>query len=284
VLKQRLLTAAILLPLFIWAVLSLSLSQFALLIAVFVLIGSWEWTTLMGIKRFPVRIIFSTMVAIVLGLVWFGQQSVYNLGSYILLASAVWWLFALYFVISYPRRTALWSASWLGFLIGGLILIPTWVALVSLKSHVLHGGILVISLFVLIWAADSGAYFAGRKFGKTKLAPSVSPGKSWEGVAGGLLLVVLVVIILLSQTSMQTTVSMPMWLFVGIALLTVMVSILGDLAESMFKRRVGVKDSGKLLPGHGGVLDRIDSVTAAAPAFVLCMNYSVDFPFLQQGP
>jgi len=283
VLKQRLLTVAILLPFFVWGVLSLSVSHFSLLIAAFMILGSWEWTTLMGVKKTVFRVLFSLAIAGLMGLVWMGQKMGYNLGQPILTASAIWWIVAVYFVVNYPRHTATWGATSISFLIGILVLVPTWVALVSLKSHSEFGGLLVMTVFLLIWAADTGAYFAGRKFGKNKLAPSVSPGKSWEGVAGGLLLVALVVAVLVGQLDLSENILMPAWVFFAIALFTVAVSILGDLAESMFKRRVGVKDSGKLLPGHGGVLDRIDSVTAATPIFVLCLGYSVDFPFLQQG-
>ena len=282
-LKQRLLTVAILLPFFIWGVLSLSVPHFSLLMAAFMVMGSWEWGTLMGIQKTVLRVAYSFVIASLMGLVWVGQQIGYNLGQPILIASAIWWVVAVYLVISYPRHMSTWGAPSASFFIGVLVLVPTWVALVSLKSHSEYGGLLVMTVFLLIWAADTGAYFAGRKFGKTKLAPRVSPGKSWEGVAGGLLLVALVVTVLVAQFNLSDNISMPAWIFFGIALLTVAVSVLGDLAESMFKRRVGVKDSGKLLPGHGGMLDRIDSVTAATPVFVLCMAYTLDFPFLQHG-
>ncbi|MFV2057040.1 MAG: CDP-archaeol synthase [Thiohalomonadales bacterium] len=282
-LKQRLLTAAILLPLFIWAVFALSLSQFAGLIAFFIVIGSWEWTTLMGVNHLALRIVFSVVIVLMMVLLWSAQHYGYYLATPLLILSAVWWLIAFYLVLSYPKKTELWANRGVSFIIGTIILVPTWVALVALKSHESQGGLWVISLFLVIWAADTGAYFSGRKFGKTKLAASVSPGKSWEGAIGGLLLVLVVTSILITMTPAVTQERGGAMIFIIIALLTALVSILGDLTESMFKRRVSVKDSGKLLPGHGGVLDRIDSVTAAAPIFVLSLTFLLDFPFLQQA-
>jgi phosphatidate cytidylyltransferase len=147
-----------------------------------------------------------------------------------------------------------------------IVLIPTWLAVVALHESGEQGPLLVMYLLSLIWVADSGAYFSGRAWGKRKLAPSVSPGKSWEGVGGGALLS------LAYAVGAAQVLGLPgnQWpLFVVLSLVTVLFSVLGDLTESMFKRHAGIKDSGTLLPGHGGVLDRIDSVTAAAPVFVV---------------
>ena len=130
-----------------------------------------------------------------------------------------------------------------------------------------HGFILLMYVFVLVWAADSGAYFAGRKFGKRKLAPKVSPGKSWEGVVGGLITACIFafVFLQLSKDSLIGTASASSFVVLSVA--TVAISVLGDLTESMFKRESGIKDSSTLIPGHGGILDRIDSLTAAVPFF-----------------
>ncbi|EJS86028.1 hypothetical protein AAUPMB_19730, partial [Pasteurella multocida subsp. multocida str. Anand1_buffalo] len=122
-------------------------------------------------------------------------------------------------------------------------------------------------VFILVWSADSGAYFAGRQFGKNKLAPKVSPGKSWEGVIGGLVTagILASIFIHFTQESLLSGISIPA--FIALSVATVAVSILGDLTESMFKRQSGIKDSSQLIPGHGGILDRIDSLTAAVPFF-----------------
>jgi phosphatidate cytidylyltransferase len=157
-------------------------------------------------------------------------------------------------------------------LAGWLTLVPCWLALVSL--HGLSPS-LVLLVMVLIWIADSAAFFAGRRFGRRRLASRVSPGKSWEGVIAGLGAVALAAWLL--QASGLVRADRPAAL-VLLCLVVAAVSVLGDLNESLFKRRAGVKDSGTLIPGHGGVLDRIDSITAAAPAFSLgwlCLGISL---------
>jgi phosphatidate cytidylyltransferase len=140
------------------------------------------------------------------------------------------------------------------------VLVPAWLALVVLHEHAPQ---LVLLLILLVVAADVGAYFGGRKFGRHKLAPAVSPGKTWEGVAGGL-----VAAMLMATAGIYWLHLTPLPFF-ALSALVVVASIVGDLTESMFKRHAGLKDSGSLLPGHGGVLDRVDSVTAAAPFFLI---------------
>jgi phosphatidate cytidylyltransferase len=131
--------------------------------------------------------------------------------------------------------------------------------------HQAHGGEVLLYMLTLVWLADIGAYFSGRKFGKRKLAPSISPGKTWEGVYGGVL-VNLIWILLVFWLIDGWGIGLLPFVMIGIA--TVAISVVGDLFESVLKREAGVKDSGQLLPGHGGVLDRIDSVIAATPVFV----------------
>ncbi len=167
-------------------------------------------------------------------------------------------------VISYPRSSALWRESALARTIAGLlVLVPAWAALVVLHSRFDHGYFVLLAF--IIWGADTGAYFAGRAFGKRKLAPNVSPGKSWEGVIGGLLVALLAALV---ATYWLTPLGGYPAFFL-LVLLTVFISVLGDLSESLFKRVMKLKDSGGILPGHGGVLDRIDSLTAAGPLFTL---------------
>src|SRR3569623_651593 len=231
VLKQRLLTAAVLIPLFVWAVLGLPTPYFAALLAVVVLIAAAEWGALVQLPQ-ETRIGFVIVVAVMLLL-------------------------------------AIWTAPhgrWGGALVGVLVLLPPWLALVTLHGNAAAGPGYVLFLFVLIWAADSGAYFSGRRYGRRKLAPRVSPGKTWEGVAGGraAALVVAVIGARIFDMSFAATAA-----FVILCGLVVVISEVGDLVESMFKREAGVKDSGRFLPGHGGALDRIDSLTAAAPLFYL---------------
>ena len=157
------------------------------------------------------------------------------------------------------------SAAVVGF--GLAILLPSWQALILLKQWEL-GNWLILAVMILVWAADIGAYFSGKTFGKRKLAPQVSPGKSWEGLIGGLLtslVITLVVGVYRGWSARELILAL-----LGAALV-VAISVIGDLTESMFKRSSGIKDSSQLLPGHGGVMDRIDSLTAAIPVFVVLL-------------
>ncbi|MEM9056937.1 MAG: phosphatidate cytidylyltransferase, partial [Pseudomonadota bacterium] len=146
---------------------------------------------------------------------------------------------------------------------GLLVLVPAWVILVRVHASEVLGPGWLLFVFAVVWAADTGAYFVGKAFGHSRLAPRVSPGKTWEGVGGGLGLAGIVAAV------GAWAFGVPALPFIGICIATALVSIVGDLTVSMFKRHAGVKDSGRLFPGHGGILDRIDSITAAAPVFAL---------------
>lgn len=276
-LRQRLLTIAVLLPLFVWCVLALPTPYFALLIALMVLLGAWEWAELVGLSGRGERIAYLVIMGAALGgAAWL--TSIPLLRDVVLAGAVVWWGIAMTWIRRYSRdprgflhalradRVRGFPPRWLFGMLGVVVLMPAWLGLVIIHGNAFAGGYLVLLLMSLVWGADSGAYVAGRLWGRTKLAPEVSPGKSWEGVYGGL-----AVALLLALGSgvwfgldWRTLVTLTLLGFV-----TVMFSIIGDLFESMVKRLAGVKDSGRLLPGHGGVLDRIDSVTAAAPVFAL---------------
>jgi phosphatidate cytidylyltransferase len=175
-------------------------------------------------------------------------------------------LLHLYLVSVYPRQQDLWRNISTRTLAGLLILVPAWTAVVYLQGLSDQGPAYVLFLLLLIWCADTAAYFGGRAWGKRKLLVNVSPGKTWEGAGSALVAVGVLSWVgahILGVAAEQLSV------FIGLSLVTVLFSILGDLIESMYKRQAGLKDSGTLLPGHGGVLDRIDSLTAAAPIFVL---------------
>ncbi|MDR3477800.1 MAG: phosphatidate cytidylyltransferase [Gammaproteobacteria bacterium] len=256
-LKTRLLTALILIPIFIFLVLKLSNIAFALLTAFFVLLGAYEWARFMGLQKKSQR--FCYVFLIFLGMKF--SLSVFI--PYALIVTLVWWLVAFVMVVSYPKGHERWSQSlFLRGLMGVMVLIPAWIAINFIRLNE-NGPIILLYLCVLIWGADSGAYFAGRQWGKTKLAPAVSPGKTREGFYGALFTTILIAFI-----GMQwDIVAAPLWVVMALALATVLFSVLGDLFESMMKRNVGLKDSGNVFPGHGGLLDRIDSLTAAAPVF-----------------
>ncbi len=269
-LKQRVITALILAPLFVWSVIALPTTYISILFAVMITIGATEWMRLMGdpapIGKYPF-----------IGLVWLlmlvsGWLSQYTMLFYLLLtATALWWCYAVWLLQRYSAHVLNCEAqgemnqfplSGLA-AIGVVLLVPSWIAMVVLHSISPYW---LLLMMVLIWGADTGAYFSGRAFGKRKLAPQVSPGKSWEGVAGAMAMAVVVALVggVLLDVSGVALLGL-----VFLSLITVAFSIVGDLVESLMKRRVGVKDSGTLLPGHGGVLDRIDSLTAAAPVFAL---------------
>ncbi len=270
-LKQRLMTAAILVPLVVWGILSLPTPYLALVLALFIVQGAWEWTGFMQLKVVWQRILYVVVVTLGLISLWFFQQDSFSAGTTtdwlaLPILSLFWWLLATVWVLGYPRTLQRWSSSAMLSLIGLLVLLPTWLAVVGLHASGEQGPLLVMYLLSLIWVADSGAYFGGRAWGKRKLAPAVSPGKTWEGVGSGVAISTLYAI----AAAQVLGLSGNLWpVFVVLSLVTVIFSVLGDLTESMFKRHAGIKDSGTLLPGHGGVLDRIDSVTAAAPVFVV---------------
>lgn len=192
----------------------------------------------------------------------------------LLLINAVsWWGLALLLVISYPKSAKFWSKNpLLQLLFAFSTLIPFVAGVLRLRlEHYTHdpyhGLFLLLYVFILVWAADSGAYFSGRAFGKRKLAPKVSPGKSWEGVIGGLITALVLSFIFIHFSNNTLVGDRNITGFIILSVATVAISVLGDLTESMFKRESGVKDSSQLIPGHGGVLDRIDSLTAAVPFF-----------------
>lgn len=257
-LRTRIITAAVLIGLLLVVLLWLPPMATKLAMTAVVLAGAWEWSAFLKLQRLSGRVLYVAAVAACLALVW--QLSLaQSLCRLVLVVALVWWVIALLWVIFAPRRVAAWSAA----LAGVLALIPAWVAMVRLRLDVPQGEQWLLFALCLVWAADIGAYIAGRSFGRVKLAPQVSPGKTWEGVAGGLLFAVAVAV----WGSWWFAVSVPK--FVPLCLAVVAFSIVGDLTESLLKRFAGLKDSGTLFPGHGGVMDRIDSLTGAMPVLLL---------------
>ncbi len=265
-LKQRLLTALFLIPLFIGIVFVLPSYLVASLFAIVVLQATWEWG---GLINLPTRAERWLLVSGMLNVLWLGYLlSASSIAVNLLLGVAVlWWCLAAWWIRQFEAEHDIPYGRYLGRDVwaGMLTLVPAWLALVVLHANPALGPRYVVFLLVLIWVADSGAYFIGRRFGRHKLARLVSPGKTWEGAAGALLVSLLVAWIGVAALDVDDGVRLQ---FVVICIVTAMFSIVGDLFESLVKRRAGVKDSGTLLPGHGGVLDRIDSLTAAAPVFL----------------
>lgn len=260
-LKQRVITGVILAPLAIAGFVWLQDGWFALFVGAIVTLGAWEWARLAGEHGHKGRIIYALAVALLMAGLWRDGWP----PQYLLWPAMAWWLLAAFLVVRYPAARAVWAGSMIAQLFGLLVLLPAWYGLVWLRGQE-HGLWLILALVVLVWAADIGAYFAGKTFGKHKLMPRVSPGKTIEGLLGGVLLTQMLALAALLWLGWETS---SILLALCGALLVVLVSVLGDLTESLFKREQGLKDSSKLLPGHGGVLDRIDSLTAAIPTFSL---------------
>jgi len=262
-LRQRLLTAGLLVPLIIGGILLLPTPLFALLMAGIVLLAAWEWARLAGLVGVRARSAFVVVGAA--GLLWLW---LYPPPPALILVPACLWWFA--FGLSMPRLRPTASADRgveaAALVLGSIVLLAPWFALVTLHGSGPLGPPLVLALMFLIWGADSAAYFGGRRFGKHKLAPRLSPGKTWEGIYAALAMAAVMALVsaLLMGLDVATTAGL-----IVLGVVTGAVSVVGDLFESWLKRRRGLKDSGALLPGHGGVLDRIDSMTAAAPIFAL---------------
>lgn len=269
-LKQRIITALILIPLVIWAVLQLPTANFAAVLSVLVLLGAWEWSNLLPARSPLLRSLYVAAIALALWMAW---QLRTGVGADWILAAAfgAWLLWLAWIGRPELGRNGGPKVVLFKSLVGALVLVPSWLALVMLHGRPAIGPQAVLFLMVMIWVADSGAYFSGRRWGRTKLAPRVSPGKTWEGVYGALAACTLVA---LTGAWWMDGSPFDVVAFLLVCLVTILFSIEGDLLESLLKRQRDIKDSGSLLPGHGGVLDRVDSLTAAAPVFVLGLSWT----------
>lgn len=266
-LKLRIITALVLLPLVVFGTLYASTSSFAIAVTIVVTLAAWEWSRLVGFTNSLVRLLYISVLPAMAYFLFTTPAAGQQLQTAMLSVSVVW-LVLLFFInldpVSHLGRLNKSVYKFVAAILGWLLLTAMWWAFITI--HQLEAGPgLIMGLFLLVWSADTGAYFAGRQWGRHKLAPRVSPGKTWEGVFGGLILA-LCVAALTPYILQLSSPGLPV--FMGIAVVTVVISIYGDLLESVIKRVAGVKDSGRILPGHGGILDRIDSLIAAAPVFL----------------
>jgi phosphatidate cytidylyltransferase len=252
--KKRVTTAAVLIAVLLTVLLWLPPIATVIALSVVVLAGAWEWSAFLRITRSWQRWLYVAVVAVLLPIVWRFTQSQDGL-KLILWIAVVWWVVALGWVMFAPRLVSSSAAA----IAGVLALVPAWIALMRLRLDFERGAEWVLFALILVQVADIGAFFVGRRFGRHRLAPNVSPGKTWEGVIGGVVASALVAILGSGHFGI------PLLQFVPLCLAVVAFSIVGDLTESLLKRFAGLKDSGRLFPGHGGVMDRIDSVTGAAP-------------------
>ncbi len=257
-LKQRLMTAAILATAAALGILAFPTSWFGGALLVLILVGAWEWSKLL----FPPlgQWLYCAVVAVAIGSAWYWLESPAFVNSTVAL-TCLYWCFVVYWLWRYTV-TGGHNSALIWALAGVLTLAPTWIALMALHSDPAFGPAYVLFLVGLVATADSSAYFAGRRWGRSKLAPRLSPGKTCAGVIGAFAAATLLA---MTGAALQGSGHGPAFLVV--CLVTVGFSIVGDLLESMLKRQHAAKDSGSLLPGHGGILDRLDSLTAAAPIF-----------------
>ncbi|GGC08093.1 phosphatidate cytidylyltransferase [Marinobacterium zhoushanense] len=264
--KQRLLTALVLGVIVLVGVFLLPLQGFALGCAFVMLLAALEWANL-GTLNGAAKWLYAFAIVGLIALVYFLLPEA--LDVWLLAGAGGFWLWGCYLILSYPSRLG-FSARPAKLLIGVAVVVPTWVALVALKA-LPQGNFALLMLLLLVWGADTGAYCAGKLFGRHKLIPEVSPGKTIEGLAGGVLTCLLIGAI----AGVWRELPAPALVYLmALSLLTCLAAVFGDLFESMFKRERGIKDSGRLLPGHGGILDRIDSLTAAAPIFMLGLYWA----------
>lgn len=263
-LRQRVLTAAVLGLILLGVLFLMPPVATVCLVTLLVLVGAWEWAGFIRKDSTFARPGFVAIVGACLVVGWFFVLDSRWLWHVMFIATA-WWFVAFLWIVIAPERVHPVTAA----LAGLLALVPCWLALVTIATRWVPGSGWVLFVLALVWSADTGAFFAGRYFGKVPLAPRVSPKKTWEGVLGGLLLATVVAYVGGRWLGMSG------FSFISLCIAAAAISVVGDLTESMLKRAAGIKDSGSLFPGHGGMLDRIDSVTAAAPVLVLGLNWLV---------
>lgn len=280
-LKERVLSAVVMVIVALAAIFWLPPLALTIALSALVVLGMWEWAQFAGFKSQMSRVVVAGATTCILLLLIVANTDYISAARFITDANAIvlfiacaWWIIAFGLVVTYPNSAKLWEKSVVAKLLFALCtLFPFLIGLLAIRFNnysvnAYQGTYLLLYVFLLVWGADSGAYFFGRALGKYKLAPRVSPGKSWEGALGGLFTSGVIAFVFLQATpddvfgrALETV---P---FIVVSVATVAISVLGDLAESMFKRQAGIKDSSNIIPGHGGILDRVDSLTAAIPFF-----------------
>ena len=278
-LKERIITALIMIGVLLAALFFFSSQAFAFVLLGIAAVAAWEWADLSSLSSQVERVAYASVVVVIIAIlgnylnlvntsfmekVWLNVAASAHLRD-LLGLGVLFWAFALLWVLSYPGSASIWGNKWLRAVMGLLVLVPSVTALLYVNAQE-QGQAVFLYLIGIVSSADVGAYFVGRAYGNKKLAPNVSPGKSWAGFWGGAAAVAIFALIVglfldvLGLTYLQ---------LVAVTVIAALASVLGDLLESMVKRHRGIKDSSQLLPGHGGVMDRIDSLSAAAPVFVL---------------
>lgn len=270
-LKKRVITALLLLPLVLMAIFAMPASWFCILLAIILLGGSWEYRRLAGLSgQMMGTLLVPLQALILLVLFWYRNEWTGEIVLYLSVCCLAWLLLFIRLPLYQPGKDLDASYRFTSLATALLSITTGWFALSWLRV-LPQGSWLLLLLLLIVWAADTGAYFSGKTFGKRKLAPHISPGKTLAGLAGGLVAAPLIA--LLAASLMPIEPIEPAWL-ISLSLVTALVSVGGDLVISLHKRTSGFKDSGNLLPGHGGILDRLDSLLAAAPFFALGLMVS----------
>ena len=258
-LSARVLTAVLLLGALLAALLLLPPAQWGVLVALVTALAAWEWGRLAGLSAGGCGT-YAAALGMAAGAVVFVPEAAHMVPALLWIAALFWGLAApLVLAARRPLPGAARAAA------GWIVLLPTAAALHQLR---LEGPYLLLGFMATVWVSDTAAYFAGRRFGRRKLAPSVSPGKTWEGAAGAMLAVAAYGAAW-GRWGLDMADPARLAVFVGFLLVLAMLGIVGDLFESLMKRQAGVKDSGRVLPGHGGILDRVDALTATLPVAAL---------------
>lgn len=284
-LKQRVTTAIVLAVILLSALFMMPFDWFAWAALAVFGYGAFEWSKLSEIKQFRYQLLYAAGTVITGAAIYalFLKFELWTLSGdlteknyWIMVLACIWWTISSVLVLIYPRGNRVWQHQPLvKAVFGYLTLVPAWLALLSIRewqylSDKDAGAWLALFVFSIVWAADIGAYFAGRKFGSHKLMPNVSPGKTIEGLVGGIIAVILLTLWMLWKQEIE----FQNWLLLATCCVVIgVISAFGDLSESMIKRDAGMKDSGNILPGHGGLLDRIDSLTAAMPVFLVFFSH-----------
>jgi phosphatidate cytidylyltransferase len=265
-LLQRTVTGLILVAVLLVVFFRLPPAAAVILIGAFIVVGAWEWAAFAGWSATPGRLAYAgAMLAALFAIAALRSRGLPT--AWIIWVGLAWWCCAFMLVLRYPVQVGPRVTGLCGF----LIMLPVWVASLAILGSAGGGPGMLLYALAMVWAADVGAYFTGRRIGRVRLAPKVSPGKTWEGVIGGLVAAVLVASAggLALGLAPRAAASLAIPLGLSLAL----VSVLGDLTVSLFKRNAGLKDSGSLFPGHGGVLDRVDGVCVALPLFAALLHY-----------
>jgi len=265
-LKQRILTGLLLVGIMLAAVFYMPVYGFALALGSFVAAAAWEWSKLAGLHTTAWRLLYVVFMSCIGALLIYLQQSGLLPPIYVAIIGTLWWLaVSLDLLLSRGKSSFFLSTTKTKLVSGWFVLMPAWVSATPMKAADINAPLWLLLLFSIVVFADSAAFFTGKAFGHHKLAPFISPGKSIEGAIGGT--VAAIILALVFGFAVWDFSLFLILILILLTVLTVIFSIVGDLFESKLKRMAGAKDSGSILPGHGGVLDRIDAFVAATPVF-----------------